>query len=452
MGRRSRSRTLNAWINGLLVGQWIIPASGVMEFRYDSGWVTSPQGRPLSLSLPINFDGRPLKGAEVGYYFDNLLPDSEPIRRRLQTKFCTESQDAFDLLEAIGRDCVGAVQLLPENKTPEDVFTIQVEPLDDLQVEQRLISAVTPSGPLGRSLAAGDEDDFRISIAGAQEKTAFTWHDGRWCRPLGATPTTHIFKLPLGLVGARQADMHTSIENEWLCAQVLWAYGLPVANCEIRHFGAKKVLVVERFDRRLSGDGSYWLRLPQEDFCQALGRPSSAKYETDGGPGVIEICRLLATSETPTEDIGTFLRSQLIFWMLAATDGHAKNFSIHLLPQGRYRLTPLYDVLSVWPIVGGAPNQLDYKKLNLAMAMRGKNKHYDLASIQRRHFIETAKKCGFGDIAMEAAVADIIALTPKVIEEVGRKLPESFPLHVFDSIAAGLRQSARRLELPANVA
>lgn len=451
MGRRSRSRTLNAWINGLLVGQWVIPAVGSMEFRYDSGWIASPQGRPLSLSLPINFDSRPLKGAEVGYYFDNLLPDSEPIRRRLQTRFHTGSQDAFDLLEAIGRDCVGAVQLLPEGKTPEDVFSVQVEPLDDSQVERRLVSAIAPSGPLGKS-SAGEEEDFRISIAGAQEKTAFTWYKGRWCRPLGATPTTHIFKLPLGLVGARQADMQTSIENEWLCAQVLRAFGLPVANCDIGHFGARKVLIVERFDRRLAGDGSYWLRLPQEDFCQALGRPSSAKYETDGGPGAVDISRLLATSENAAEDIGTFLRSQLIYWMLAATDGHAKNFSIHLLPQGRYRLTPLYDVLSVWPIVGSGPNQLDYEKLTLAMALRGKNKHYGLATIQRRHFIETARKCGYGEQAMAAAMEEILAMAPRVIDEVGRKLPAGFPLQVFDSIAAGLRQMARRLELAADAA
>ena len=112
-----------------------------------------------------------------------------------------------------------------------------------------LKGTVAPSSPFGQ--LAPDDGDFRISIAGAQEKTALTWHQGQWCRPLGATPTTHIFKLPLGLVGNRQSDMRTSVENEWLCAQLLAAFGLPVAACNIQSFDEQKVLVVG--NRSLSG-------------------------------------------------------------------------------------------------------------------------------------------------------------------------------------------------------
>ena len=117
------------WVNGQLVGQWRIPARGPVAFQYDTSWYASPDARPLSLSLPMNLDNLPLKGETVGFYFDNLLPDSEHIRRRLQSRFHTQSRDAFDLLQAIGRDCVGAVQLLPEHATPEEIFSIHAEPL-----------------------------------------------------------------------------------------------------------------------------------------------------------------------------------------------------------------------------------------------------------------------------------------------------------------------------------
>jgi serine/threonine-protein kinase HipA len=417
-----------------------------MEFQYDSAWIASPEARPLSLSLPFNLDNLPLKGERIGFYFDNLLPDSEAIRRRLQSRFHTRDQDAFDLLEAIGRDCVGAVQLLPEGQAPENVFSIAAEPLDDGALEHLLRASVSSPLP-GTAIEA---DDFRISLAGAQEKTALLWHEGRWCRPRGATPTTHIFKFPLGLVGHRQADMRTSVENEWLCTQILTAYGLTVAPCEIRRFGDQKVLVVERFDRRLHSSGAYWLRLPQEDFCQATGTPSSLKYESDGGPGLIPIARILQGSQARDEDLAALLRAQLLFWMLAATDGHAKNFSVGLLPGGRYRLTPLYDVLSAWPLVGSVPGKLDRRELKLAMALRGKNSHYRLADIQRRHFNATARLCGLG-ADMEPIIVDVLARTPAVIEQVETQLPQDFPEEVFAVVANGLMDSARRLESMAPV-
>ncbi|MGE5386992.1 MAG: type II toxin-antitoxin system HipA family toxin [Betaproteobacteria bacterium] len=442
MGRRSHARALNVWANGRLIGEWCLPSRSAMEFRYAPEWVASAEARPLSLSLPITLDNAPLRGEAVGFYFDNLLPDSDPIRRRLQTRFHTDSRDAFDLLEAIGRDCVGAVQLLPENKTPEDVFTIQAEPLTDSEIERLLVASVS-AAPAG--FGGGTDEEFRISLAGAQEKTALLRHESRWCRPHAATPTTHILKLPLGLVGNRQADMRTSVENEWLCARILAAYGMPVAACEIGHFGAQKALIVERFDRRLHPSGNYWLRLPQEDFCQATGTPGSAKYEADGGPGLVGIARILQGSEARDADLATLMRAQLLFWMLAATDGHAKNFSLHLLAGGRYRLTPLYDVLSAWPVTGRGANRLDRNKLQLAMAVRGKNVHYKLREIQRRHFNTTARLCGFG-ADMENIMADVLSQTEGVIAGVEKSLPPGFPMEIFETITAGLRSAAQRLE------
>ena len=289
------------------------------------------------------------------------------------------------------------------------------------------------------------DDDLRISLAGAQEKTALLWWEGKWQMPLGATPTTHIFKLPLGLVGGRKADFTTSVDNEWLCLQILKAYGLNVADATIASFGEQRVLVVERFDRRISEDGRWLMRLPQEDFCQAAGVSPHLKYESDGGPGLGALFTTLRQSVNAEEDMRTLLASQILFWLLRAPDGHAKNFSLHILPGGRFRLTPLYDVMSAYPVLGSGPDQWSPHELRLAMAVLGKNRHYAMSQIQRRHFNTTARKLGYADSA-EPIITDILARTPAVMAEVGAKLPEGFSQRVADSVLGGLEEAMRKLQ------
>lgn len=439
MGRRPRTRALSIWANGVRVGSWRIPPRGEMQLQYDDAWRASAAGRPLSLSLPFGIDNSPLRGSAVENYFDNLLPDSEPIRRRIATRFRTESLEPFDLLAAVGHDCVGAIQLLPDDDRPANVESIEATPLSEDDVAAHLRGTVSAQVP-------GYEADegFRISLAGMQEKTALLWHGGRWLLPHGSTPTTHILKLPLGLVGNMRADFSTSVENEWLCMQLLEAFGLPVARTAILSFAGQKVLGVERFDRQLDASGRWIARLPQEDFCQVHGLPHTRKYEADGGPGVLQLAGKLAASERGEEDIATLLKAQVLFWMLAATDGHAKNFSIRLLPQGRYRLTPMYDVMSILPAMGDAPSQLRWHKAKLAMALCGKNRHYLLKDIQRRHFNATARKAGYGPTA-EPLIEGILARVPGAVAEVESRLPPGFPQRVADTVLAGLRASAARL-------
>jgi serine/threonine-protein kinase HipA len=441
-GRKPHSRALSVWANGIRMGTWRIPTRGPMEFAYDPAWIAADVGRPLSLSLPIPLDNAPLKGDRVLNYFDNLLPDSEAIRKRIARRFQTDTLDTFDLLEAIGRDCVGAVQLLGADEEPVGVEQIDGTPLTEGEIEA-LLNQTAGSGAFG---AQDDEDDFRISLAGAQEKTALLWHEGQWMRPHGATPTTHILKLPLGLVGNRRADLTTSVENEWLCMHLLQAYGLPVAQTDIEMFGRQRVLSVKRFDRQMHSSGKWLLRLPQEDFCQVMGLPSHKKYENEGGPGVIDLAQVLQQSETAKEDIETLLTAQILFWLLAAPDGHAKNFSIRLLPRGQYRMTPLYDVMSIWPVEGKGANQWSWFKAKLAMAVSGKNRHYAFRDIQRRHFNAMAPRCSYGPDA-EPIIQRLIAQTPGVIARVSAELPEGFPAKVSDRIFEGLRKTIAALEV-----
>lgn len=440
MGRRSHSQTLGLWSNGERVGRWTIPARGDMELNYDDAWVHSDLGRPLSLSLPFNPHNEPLKGPAVEHYFDNLLPDSNEIRKRVAARFKTGSVEAFDLLQAIGRDCVGAIQLLDENDVPVAVDQVDAVPVDEESIERHLVSVVNPDKFGG----AGDpDDDFRISLAGAQEKDAYLWWNGAWHKPRNTTPTTHIFKLPLGLIGGRQADFSTSVDNEWLCLKLLQAYGLPTADATITSFGKQRVLVVERFDRRLSN--GRLLRLPQEDFCQATGTSPLVKYENEGGPGLSKLFSILQQSATRDDDMRALMASQVLFWLLRAPDGHAKNFSIHLLAGGAFKLTKMYDVMSAYPILGAGPNQWSPHEVKMAMALLGKNRHYQMAKIQRRHFNSTAQKVGYGHDA-EAVIQELIARTPGAIREVQEQLPKDFSPLVAERVLGGLQGAVAELE------
>lgn len=441
MGRRSHSRSLSIWTNGVRVGRWTVPARGEMELQYDVDWVRADVGRPLSLSLPFNLQNLPLKGERVANYFDNLLPDSDAIRRHVAERFRTGSVDPFDLLKAIGRDCVGAVQILEDEEIPEGFDRIEGVPLSEEDIERHLIETVTP-----RAFAAGrDPDaDFRISLAGAQEKTAFLWWGGQWLAPRGATSTSHIFKLPLGLVGGRRADFSTSVDNEWLCLKLLKAYGLDVAEASIATFGQQRVLVVERFDRRVAPNGQWLMRLPQEDFCQVEGCSPLRKYENEGGPGLKALFATLRQSVNAAVDMRTLMAAQILFWLLRAPDGHAKNFSIQLLPRGRFQLTRLYDVMSAYPVLGDGANQWSPFEIKLAMALIGKNRHYEMHGIQRRHFNSTAQKVGYGPTA-EPIIEDLLARTPAIIAAVQADLPQDFSPRVADSVLGGLAQAAKSL-------
>jgi len=440
-GRPTLARSLAVWMNGVRMGTWSLPARGPQEFSYDEAWLRSSQFRPLSLSLPAGIGVTTLRGSAVESWFDNLLPDSDAIRRRAQARFQTASTSAFDLLAAIGRDCAGAVQLLPPEQEPCGIDRIEARPLSELEIGQRLrtVTAAPAPGALG-----AEADDLRLSVAGAQEKTAFLWQNGQWCLPLGSTPTTHLFKLPMGIIGEGQIDFSTSVENEWLCNRILQAFGLPVAPSHIASFDGQRCLIVERFDRKLHASGGYWLRLPTEDCCQATATPAANKYENNGGPGMVAVAELLAQS-SERSDLTTFFQAQVLFWMLRAIDGHAKNFRLFLNPGGRFQLTPLYDVLSAWPVIGPRSGQWPQQKLRMAMAWHGEKGRYTKPlEITARRMLLTAKRLGLGEA--QATLCDLIAQAPAVVSVVRSQLPPGFPECVADPVLSGLEASAAEMQ------
>ncbi|MCE5256585.1 MAG: type II toxin-antitoxin system HipA family toxin [Spirochaetaceae bacterium] len=441
VARTSKTYSLCVWMNEIRVGRWSVNAQGSHEFSYEASWLEEPETRPISLSLPLAPSDFTYSGKVVEAYFDNLLPDSTEIRQRIRSRYGAASLSAFDLLAEVGRDCVGALQLLPDEEPPKGIWSIEGRDVDETQIET-ILKGVT-------SLEAGTkiaDESFRISIAGAQEKTALLYHEGRWMVPLGSTPTTHILKLPLGTIGGMGIDMSGSIENEWLCSRIAEALGISTAKCEIGRFGDTSVLIVERFDRRLAQDGSWIMRLPQEDFCQVTGTPPSGKYESDGGPGILPIMRLLLGSREPFIDREAFFKAQLLFWLLAAPDGHAKNFSVFIEQGGRFRLTPLYDIISAYPVLGHGKGRIPPQKLKLAMAFSGKNRHYEWDKIGLRHIRETAKNCDFAQ-EIDKMVAELVARVPLVVSDLSATLPATFPDAIASPIFEGLLGAAKRLEV-----
>lgn len=424
MGRARHYDPLYVALNGRLVGSLERASTGAMSFAYDASWLAYERAIPVSLSLPLR--KRRYIGEPVIAYFDNLLPDNDAIRRKVAERVGAAGTDAYSLLSQIGRDCVGALQFVsdPEEITPPDLP--QSLPLRDNEVAE--IMRNLAAAPLGMG-----ERDFRISIAGAQEKTALLWDNG-WCLPVGMTPTTHILKPQIGKL-PNGLDMSASVENEHFCLTLCRELGLEAAATEIHDFDGVRVLAVERFDRLKTRDNRL-LRIPQEDFCQALSVPPTQKYDAEGGPGILDCLSLLEGSDYADQDRRAFMKAQIVFWLMGATDGHAKNFSVFLTPGGRYRMTPLYDVLSAQPDYDA--HHMRRREYKLAMAV-GNSRNYPIYRIYPRHFAQNAKAAGMPAGDVESIFAELAETLDDAVKRTVAAMPEGFPITIAESITGAIR-------------
>ncbi|GAB7550525.1 type II toxin-antitoxin system HipA family toxin [Novosphingobium sp. 11B] len=435
MARKKNHAPLDVLINGRLVGRLEKAANGATSFQYAAEWLQWEHRFAVSMSLPLRLDA--YRGAEVAAVFDNLLPDRDAVRRRVAERMGAQGTDYYSLLEAIGRDCVGAMQFIPEGAALDPAGPIEAQVVSDAEIEAML--ADLASAPLG----VDREREFRISVAGAQEKTALLLKDGRWWRPLGTTPTTHILKPQLGQIPTSDGmiDMSDSVDNEHYCLKLMEAFGLKVAATEISTFGQRRVLVVERFDRRWR-DGSRILRLPQEDCCQALGIPPTRKYQSDGGPGMRQMLELLRGTNDPQSDQAAFFKSQILFWLMGATDGHAKNFSLFLEPGGGFRSTPFYDVLSAQPAFD--KGQIAQNQFRIAMSA-GKSRHFRMSEIMGRHFVQSGKAAGLSAKLMSDVIAELLDTAVSAPGKALSVMPDDFAAGVHESVSAALTARLPRL-------
>lgn len=389
-----KSTSLNIYLNTVPVGMLKKASSGEITFKYNEEWIED--GFAISSSLPLQEDS--FRGEVVSRYFDNLLPDNDDILKLLATKFGAESTRSFDLLSVIGKDCVGALSFLPADINAPNDFEMNYTRINNTNIEKRLrtLGSTTPLG-------MNNEEDFRISIAGAQEKTAFLNIDGKWQEPHGLTPTTHIFKTSIGALGV-DIDFDDSIDNEWASLFIMKKMGLPVCETRIAEFGDQRVLIIERFDRKWTNyqGKEVLIRIPQEDMCQALSISPYKKYQSEGGPGIVDIAKFLMASKN-SEDRVNFFKAIIVFDLLYATDGHGKNFSIFLEEDG-FKLTPFYDVMSGYFLHKREKQPIN--KLKLAMKV-GASGHYSFKRISKRHYRETAKMCSINNEMFEEIIEDL---------------------------------------------
>ncbi len=429
MGKKSQTVQLKVFLQGHLVGEYKKTLSGETLFTYSNLWVK--YGFPISQTLPLST--APYKGNHSRAYFENLLPDSKEERDAIAAKMRAHSSDHFDLLRSIGRDCIGALRFTENTESDR----IKANPprgivLSDAKIGQMIKNL--QSHPLGMELQI---EDFRISLAGVQEKTALLFWNNKWQRPIGTTPTTHIIK-PAIKSSYQGRDMKTSVHNEYFCMKLCQKLGLRVANIDIKKFGEELVLVVERFDRLIKNGIIY--RKHQEDMCQALGYFSGQKYQSDGGPSIKGLVSVLETSVNRQEDLETLFKSLAIYFVLGATDGHAKNYSIEYVKQG-HKLAPLYDILSIFPTLSSS--EMAAAKYKMALSM-GISNHYRAHKINRKHFLETARICQMTENLANQIIDDILG---QLKNEVWNEIEYStlFDHTIKNKIVEGIKATLKRL-------
>lgn len=318
-------RRLEVWCFDQVAGQLVDGDEG-LAFAYDAGWIAAGNP-PLSRSLPL--DGE-LAGREVRAFFGGLLPEGE-LRRMLALELGVSEENDFSILEHVGGDCAGAVSLYVPGKAPR-AGGGSVDWLDDAEV-------VSLVGELPqRPMCAGPDDEYRLSLAGAQSKLPVVVGDGwRIGLPRAGRPSTHILKIPI-------AGLPATVLNEAFCLRLGSRLGLDCATAVPRRVDGVEMLLVERYDRAGREGGT--VRLHQEDFCQALAVESSRKYESEGGPGLVDCVGLLRdVSKTPASDLPRFLDAWALSFLTGNHDAHGKNYSL-LYDESGPALAPIYDVLS----------------------------------------------------------------------------------------------------------
>lgn len=410
---------LDVYLNSDLAGFLEQKNNGELIFTYDINYLkTAKHG--ISLSLPLQaeaFTGLPVKA-----FFSGLLPD-EIVRVRLAKYLGLSKNNSFALLKIVGGDCAGALALYPHGEQPAEALD-NVEVLDNAKLKE--ILERIKRRPM---LAGGDDDDdgYRLSLAGAQDKLAVGYDDERVLLIKGGRPTTHIIK-PL------IEGISDSVHNELFCMKLAKMVGINAPKAFIKFVDDTPYYLVERYDRLVNEDGTV-TRIHQEDFCQALGIPPELKYEKEGGPSIAD-CQDLINKHTvrPAVDQIKLLNMILFNYLIGNADAHGKNFSL-LYNDKKPELAPAYDLLST----------AIYPNLAMKMAMKIDRK-YKSEYIFMRHFYKLVTDTKAAQSAMDKQARTMrektmdMALTLK-----SSLIADGLASDVFDEIIAIIEKRAKHL-------
>jgi serine/threonine-protein kinase HipA len=367
--------TLNILMGGMPVATLHKLQTGKLALEYHDQWMRSRQSFPISFSLPLT--ARDHQGRSVENFLWNLLPDNTDTLRAWANAYGVSANSVFQLLEKVGEDCAGAIQIVSDEwlEQNSDPRSGSVDWIDEDEVAARLKRLSEDRTWTGRR--PGDKGHF--SLAGAQPKMALLEVDGRWGVPSGRIATTHILKPPL-------PHLQGTTENEHACLQLAARLGMIAAESRVGHFGDQVAIVVTRYDRDRDDQGVV-RRYHQEDLCQALNVHPANKYQNQGGPSAEKIATLLAQTTEPKDAQDRFLRALVLNFLIGGTDAHAKNFSILHLSGRRSFLAPLYDVISYDPYVDDAA---EFRSLKMAMKIG----HYEFEDVMPRHWEAFSGACG----------------------------------------------------------
>jgi serine/threonine-protein kinase HipA len=390
------SEGLIVFLGSSRLGELHRQPSGKLLFEYDDSYMQDTRAIPLSLSMPLFEKRHP--DAKISPFLWGLLPDNDLVIERLARRFQVSSRNCFGLLEAMGEDCAGAVRFVKPVNAERALEGGRI-PLSINDIERRL-AELKRDPALGRN----PDDRGQFSLAGAQAKTALGRDEGAWYLPWGIESTTHILKPP-------RLDLEGHAENEHFCLRLARCLGMAVAKSEVLRFGKEPAIVIERYDRVLLGPTH--MRVHQEDACQALSVHPAHKYQTDGGPGIIEVMGLLNRSTKSLDDRRRFIEAVLFNYLILGTDAHAKNFSLLLGSGSQMRLAPLYDLASLLPY------STTRREERFAMKIGG---YYKDQQIQQRHFIKMAKEAEFPVAEMRDIMMRLASNLQEKMEQVSDEM------------------------------
>ncbi len=396
--------------NNMLVGQFVQQSKTNLSFSYSDKWLAYDSAFPLSLSLPL------VKGECSSFnalnFIHNLLPDLKEERLSLAHSVGVQSNDVFTLLSKVGHDCTGGISFTESREPPKIGWKyreISASELNELVTQRK--SFLPCFG------------DYRPCISGTQRKTTLMKTNGRWYVPQGTAFSSHIVKYPMDVITQSNSvlDMSSSIKNEFICTQIAKELGFKVPDIEIitAESGAK-ALAVKRFDRCF-GDGVV-TRRHQEDFCQILGVPEHQKYESENNLSVSKIVDVLSLSAQSKANNHDFFKFMILQCLLGATDGHLKNFSVHIDHGGYYKLAPFYDLLSAYPAVSATG--LNKRKLKLAMGLQASRGYkYHISKICLRHIEQTASQFGISNAECHEIVYAFLAQFSSALSSIDKRFP-----------------------------
>lgn len=380
--------TLPVHYEHLVIGEITLAEEGP-SFAYDPRWKKTRGAFPVSLTMPL--DRGPFGPDILMPWLANLLPEDANLLA-VGRNLGVSPQDVIGILERIGRDTAGALTIGRHREGEAPGY----RPIDGEAELERIVEEL-PAKPF----LAG-EDGVSMSLAGAQEKLPVAFMaDGRMAIPVNGAPSTHILK-----PDARRR-LWGSVQNEALCMTLADRCGLKTAAVTTGRAGERSYLLVTRYDR-VQRDGR-WLRMHQEDFCQALGKPPGAKYERNRsgvrGPRLADMFGVVDAHLTAADRM-RLLDAVVFNVLICNTDAHAKNYSVLLTGRGA-SLAPLYDLMcaAAWENV----------TKNLSQTIAGKDRGEHLMG---RHWQRMADECGFNRTM-------ILRRIETVAERVRRELPEA---------------------------